>query len=245
VPEEDDSMTAPVFTSVSPVYGTVDGGTAVTITGTGLTGATGLTFGAITATSIVVVSDTSITAVTPAHAAGTVNIVITTPGGTATGTNGYLYAAIPNFVNFATTVRARILAAALTLGAVQQVLDRDEDPAIIAKNAKNLPTICVIPIGAGKLTGGSSMGSSDIQEDFQQVIVGYYRQSQNNAAPYSDINLMRQYGKTAASLFSGQSNMAFNGCVIYKWTLEIQPYQEMDYVLDRWVLTMFVKSIEY
>ena len=238
-------MTAPVFTSISPVYGDVAGGTAVTITGTGFTGATGLTFDGITATSIVVVSDTSITAVTPAHAAGGVNIVITTPGGTATATNGYLYAAIPNFVNFASTVRARILAAATALGGVQQVLDRDEDPAIIAKNAKSLPTICVIPIGSGKLSSNLAMGSDDVQEEFQMIIVGYYRQSQNDAVPYSDINLMRQYGRTAATLFSGQANMAFNSCVIYKWMLEIAPYQEEDYVLDRWVLTLMVKSIEY
>ena len=238
-------MTAPVFISISPVYGTVTGGTAVTISGTGFTGATVLTFGGVTATSIVVVDGTTITAVTPAHAAGGVNIVITTPGGTATATNGYLYAAIPNFVNFASTVRSRILAAATALGGVQQVLDRDEDPAIIAKNAKYLPTICVIPIGAGKLSGTLSMGSDDVQEEFQQAIVGYYRQSQNNQVPYSDINLMRQYGKTCASLFSGQSNMAFNSCVVYKWTLEIAPYQEQDYVLDRWVLTLLVKSIEY
>ena len=237
-------MTAPVFTSAAPVYGTTAGGTTVVITGTGLTGATIVTFGITNATSFTVDSATQITAVAPAHVAGMVNIVITTPGGTATGTSAYLYAAIPNFVNFASTVRSRILAAALSLGGVQQVLDRDEDPAIIAKNAKGLPAICVIPIGASKLTGQLSMGSDDVQEDFQQVIVGYYRQSQNNLVPYSDINLMRQYGKTAAGLFSGQSNMAFNGCVIFKWALEIQPYQEMDYVLDRWVVTLFVKSVE-
>ena len=238
-------MTAPVFTSAAPVYGTVAGGNGVIITGTGLTGASSVSFGVTAATSYTVDSDTQITAVAPAHAAGAVNLVIITPGGTATGTNAYLYVTIPNFVNFASTVRSRITSAALSLGNVQQVLDRDEDPAILAKNAKSLPTICVIPIGASKLTGGLSFGSDDVQEDFQQVIVGYYRQSQSNLTPYSDINLMRQYGKNAAALFSGQANMAFNSAVILKWTLEIQPYQEMDYVLDRWVLTLFVKSVEY
>ena len=235
----------PVFTVCSPAYGTIAGGTAVVITGTYLTGTTGITFGGATPASFTVDTDTQISTTSPAHAEGPVNVVITTPGGTATGTNGYLYATLPNFVNFSATVRARILAAAASLGGVQQVLDRDEDPAIIAKNSKSLPTICVIPIGAEKLTGQLSFGSDDVQEDFQQVIVGYYRQSQNNKTPYTDINLMRQYGKNCADLFSGQANCQFNSTVILRWTLEIVPYQEMDYVLDRWVLTLSCKSFEY
>ena len=241
----DKIMTAPVFTSASPVYGGRAGGTAVTIVGTGFTGATSVMFGSTSAASFTVVSDTEIDAVSPAGTNGLVNIVITTPEGTATATNAFLYADVPHFVSFASTVRSRLLAAALQLGGVQQVLDRDEDPAILAKNAKLLPTLCVIPIGAGKLSSTLAMGSDDVIQDFQQIIVGYYRFSQSNISPYSDINLIRQYAKNAAALFSGQANMAFNSCVIYKWSIEIKPYQEMDYVLDRWILTLQVKSLEY
>ena len=46
------------------------GGTAITITGTSLTGATSVTVGGVAATSVVVVSSISITAVTPAGTAG-------------------------------------------------------------------------------------------------------------------------------------------------------------------------------
>jgi hypothetical protein len=237
-------MTAPVFTSAAPIYGTVAGGNTVILTGTGFIGATSVKFGTVTAT-FTIDSDTQITATAPAHAAGQVNIVITTPGGTATATNGYLYAVIPNFVTFAATVRSRLLGAAGVLGNVQQVLDRDEDPDIIASNAVLLPTICVVPIGAGRLNGTLSMGSDDVQEDYQQIIVGYYLFSQNNAVPYSDINLMRQYARNAASLFSGQANMAFNSSVVFKWTIEIKPYQARDMMLDRWILTLSVKSLEY
>jgi len=56
-------------------------GTVVTVTGSGFTGATGVRFGAKAAKSFTVVSDTEITAVSPAHAAGTVGIRVTTPGG--------------------------------------------------------------------------------------------------------------------------------------------------------------------
>jgi uncharacterized protein (TIGR03437 family) len=238
-------MTAPVFSSTYPIYGSVAGGTAITITGTGFTGATSVTVGGVVATSLVVVSDTSITCVTPAGTVvGQANIVITTPGGTATGTNAFLYAVIPNFVNFAATVRSRLLAAAGSLGNLQQVLDRDEDPDIIASNTALLPTICVVPIGAGKLSGASFISSADQMEDFQQIIVGYYLFSQNNATPYFDINLMRQYAENARTLFTGQANMQFNSCVVYKTAIEIKPYEARDMMLDRWILTLFVKSVE-
>ena len=77
---------APTVTSLSPTSGTTLGGTTVTITGTNLTGATAVTIGGVAATSFTVVNATTITAVTPAHAAGAVDVAVTTPGGTGTGT---------------------------------------------------------------------------------------------------------------------------------------------------------------
>jgi len=44
-----------------------------------------VTFGGTAATGVTVVNATTITAVTPAHAAGVVDVVVTTPGGTGTG----------------------------------------------------------------------------------------------------------------------------------------------------------------
>jgi hypothetical protein len=71
----------PKVTLVSPVSGTHLGGTTVTITGTNLTGATSIKFGTTAAASFTVVSGTKITAKTPAHAAGAINVRVTTPGG--------------------------------------------------------------------------------------------------------------------------------------------------------------------
>ncbi len=70
-----------VITHVSPSSGSTLGGSTVTITGTGFTGATGVSFGGTAATSFTVGSATSITATAPAHAAGTVDITVTTTGG--------------------------------------------------------------------------------------------------------------------------------------------------------------------
>jgi PKD repeat protein len=93
----------PTFTSIAPVAGPIAGGTSVTITGSGFTGATAVTFGGNAATGVTVVSDTSITATTPFHSAGAVDVVVTTPGGTATGTSKYTYTttAAPTFTSIA------------------------------------------------------------------------------------------------------------------------------------------------
>lgn len=72
------------LTNVSPSSGAASGGTGVTLMGTGLTGATSVTFGGAAATSVNVVDSTRVTAVTPAHAVGAVDVVITTPSGSAT-----------------------------------------------------------------------------------------------------------------------------------------------------------------
>ncbi len=73
----------PAVTGVSPVSGSINGGTAVTIGGSAFTGATTVTFGGTAAAGFTVVSDTAITAVTPAHAVGTVDVLVSTPAGTS------------------------------------------------------------------------------------------------------------------------------------------------------------------
>jgi hypothetical protein len=96
-------VAAPTVGSVSPTSGPTGGGTSVTITGTNFTGATAVTFGGVSATGITVVNSTTITATTPAHAAGTVDVVVTTPGGTGTGTNLYSYVAAPTVTSVSPT----------------------------------------------------------------------------------------------------------------------------------------------
>jgi hypothetical protein len=142
------------------------------------------------------------------------------------------------------TVRDRIEANSANLGEIKQVLDRDEDPDIIASNAAMLPTCCVIPIGEGKLNAVFSMGSPDLQEDFQQHVVVYYQFSKDNKVPYDDIDVIRQYAKTLINLFSSRTTCAFNNGVVWKATAEFKPYQGIDYILNRMLITLFVKMIE-
>jgi hypothetical protein len=76
------TVSTPTVTSVDPNAGPVDGGTSVTITGADFTGAAEVDFGGIAA-EFMVNSDSSITAVSPAASAGTVDVTVTTLGGTS------------------------------------------------------------------------------------------------------------------------------------------------------------------
>jgi len=89
-------VAAPTVSAVTPDAGPIAGGSAVVLTGTGFTGATAVTFGATLADDLVVVSPTQITATSPAGT-GTINVRVTTNGGTsATGTgNQFTYVAAP------------------------------------------------------------------------------------------------------------------------------------------------------
>jgi IPT/TIG domain/FG-GAP repeat len=88
---------APAVSSVSPNSGPASGGTAVTITGTGVTGASAVKFGSTAATSFTVNSATRITATSPAGSAGAVDVTVATAGGTsATGSaDEFTYVAVP------------------------------------------------------------------------------------------------------------------------------------------------------
>ncbi|MFD4925663.1 IPT/TIG domain-containing protein [Streptomyces goshikiensis] len=73
----------PVVTAVAPNNGPASGGTSVTITGTGFTGATAVRFADLPATSFTVNSATQITAVTPSGSPGGATVTVTTPAGTS------------------------------------------------------------------------------------------------------------------------------------------------------------------
>ena len=73
---------APTVTGISPNTGPPSGGTSVTITGTNFSGATAVKFGNTAAASFTVNSATQITATSPAGI-GTVDVTVTTPGGTS------------------------------------------------------------------------------------------------------------------------------------------------------------------
>jgi hypothetical protein len=73
-------MALPIVTSIAPTTGPSGGGTIVTITGTGFTGAIAVGFGAADATNIAVASDTQVIAVSPPGSSLS-NVTVVTPAG--------------------------------------------------------------------------------------------------------------------------------------------------------------------
>jgi hypothetical protein len=80
-------VAAPTFKKMTGRTGPVGGGTTVTITGTNFSPQTTVRFGSVPAQSVTVSSPTTLTAVSPAHAAGTVDVTVSTAGG-STATRG-------------------------------------------------------------------------------------------------------------------------------------------------------------
>ena len=74
---------APSVSVINPTSGSTAGGTSVTVTGANLSGASDVSFGGTAAASFTVDSASQVTAVSPAHAAGPVDVTVTTAGGTS------------------------------------------------------------------------------------------------------------------------------------------------------------------
>nr|WP_100877043.1 putative Ig domain-containing protein [Janthinobacterium sp. 64] len=107
---------APTLTSLNPASGSSAGGKSVILNGTNLTGTTAVSFGGASATSFTVNNATTITATTPAHAAGAVSVVVTTPSGPVTLNNGYTYTLPPPLADaVSATVAANSSANSITL----------------------------------------------------------------------------------------------------------------------------------
>lgn len=126
------SAPAPTVTAISPTSGSTSGGTSVTITGTGFSSGATVSLGGTAATNVTVVSSTSITATTPAHAAGTVNVVVTnTDSQNGTLSSGYTYLS-SDTPTFARIIIANVQHGVGTDGATNytrqtNILTRDSD----------------------------------------------------------------------------------------------------------------------
>jgi len=96
--------TAPNVTGVSPSAGPLAGGMTVTIKGISFNGAMAVDFGGVPATSVVVVSDTQITAISPAGS-GTVDVEVTNPLGASaiSSADQFTYVAAPTVTGLTPT----------------------------------------------------------------------------------------------------------------------------------------------
>ena len=107
----------PTVTSLSVVSGTTAGGTSLTITGTNFFGTPTVSFGGTAATGVTLVNATTVTAVSPAHAAGTIDVTVTASGGTTPANAGdhFTYIAPPTAGGVTQTVTGNTSGNSVTL----------------------------------------------------------------------------------------------------------------------------------
>lgn len=90
------TATGATVTSISPNTGSSAGGVPVTITGTNFAAGAIVSFGVATATQVVVVNSTTITAVTPPYVGGNTSVSVTNVAGDKGSlTNGFAYVTTP------------------------------------------------------------------------------------------------------------------------------------------------------
>ncbi|WP_284758092.1 Ig-like domain repeat protein [Agrobacterium sp. fls2-241-TYG-188a] len=157
---------APVVISLSPSTGSTSGGTAITIAGTDFTGATNVTIGGQAATNVSVVSATQITATTPAHIAGAVDVVVTTPGGSGTLTNGFTYStSTPTVVVTASNANPS-LGDTVTLTATLSNGSSPSGTVTFKDNGATLGTGTISGTTASYSTSGLGTGSHSITAEY-------------------------------------------------------------------------------
>ena len=144
------------ISSVSPNQGIFSGGTAITITGSFLNGATSVKVGGVPATDVVAVNSTTVTAVTPAGSVGAASIEVTGSKGTATASGAftYIFIIVPAWAtlleatpNPAVVTDANLRAAIVASGFAWRVRD----------NASNIEMLLV---PSGTFTMGCSASTS-------------------------------------------------------------------------------------
>ncbi len=134
---------AATVTAISPNSGSTAGGTAVTITGGGFVAPASVTLGGTAVTAVSVVSPTTITATTAAHAGGVVDVVVVSSAQTGTLAGGYWYLTPAVAARFYTLTPCRLVDTRNANGALG-------GPALVAAARRyfTLTSVCGIPTTA-------------------------------------------------------------------------------------------------
>ena len=203
------SQISPTVSSVSPAFGSPGGGTAVTITGTGFVAGATVTVGGIAATEVTVVNSTTITAATPAHASGAVNVLVTNPDGqAATKTNGFAYGI--TFIQVAAaTPSARTSAVQVAYPAAQTAGDLNivvvglgdivANVSSVADSAGNIYQLAIGPT-TGTVKRQSIYYARNIRGGANTVTVTF-----NQAAKYVDLRVLEYRGVSTLDVTAGRS----------------------------------------
>jgi len=101
------AVVPPVVVSITPAFGLTSGGSLVTISGSHFTGANSVTIGTEAATSVTVLNDTTITALTPLGIAGYADIAVAIPNAIGDSAGLFTYYT-PTYVRSALTASGTV-----------------------------------------------------------------------------------------------------------------------------------------
>jgi hypothetical protein len=177
---------APAVTSISPNHGPVAGGTPVVISGSNFQNGDTVAIGGVAATSVVVSGPGTITAVTGAHATGTVNVVVTdSVAGAGTLASSYFYAPAPAASRFYTVTPCRVLDTRNANGTLG-------GPALVGSQTRTFP-----------ISGACGIPSSAIAVSANVTIIGagsgFVSVFSGNALPFGTSNLNFTAGQVLAN----------------------------------------------
>ena len=146
----------PVVFGVSPNFGPIKGGTAITISGVNLLDATEVTVGGVAATNVVVVSDGTITAVTgEPMTPGLATLAFTTPAGSMAMEGAFNYGGSPP--SWATVLEWAPNASIVTNASLRAAISATDLPWRVRDNASNIEMLLVPP---GTFNMGCSASAS-------------------------------------------------------------------------------------
>jgi reprolysin-like metallo-peptidase family M12B/IPT/TIG domain-containing protein len=131
-------LLAPTLTSIEPTLGAGAGGTGVTLTGTNFVNGATVLFGGVPATSVTFNGATSLTALTPAHSAGAVDVTVTNPNQvSATLRAAFTYLEPPLF-QLPPTVNTSASPSAITIASTTYVFYKGAgtDPGIYVTSSR-------------------------------------------------------------------------------------------------------------
>lgn len=150
---------------MNPTSGSTLGGTALTLTGTGFVSGATVSVGGAAATLVWVATSTLITARTPAHTRGFVEVSVTTVGGTATRAFAFAYMD-PNFGTF----RGAVSESATTMisGAVVAAY---QGTTLCAQASTDAAGMYTLRVGAGEYTLRFTKSGYRDGERLRQVIM--------------------------------------------------------------------------
>jgi len=181
------------ISSVSPNQGIYSGGTAITITGSFLNGATSVKVGGVPATDVVAVNSTTVTAVTPAGSVGATSVEVTGAKGTATASEAFTFISIivPTWATLleavpdpAVVTDANLRAAIAATGLAWRIRD----------NGTNIEMLLIPP---GIFMMGCSPGDAECSDD---------------ESPAHQVTLTNAFymGKTEVTQAQWQAEMGYN-----------------------------------